>query len=133
MDGLERRREERISCKLKVGEVNGQYCAGTYLFDISSLGAQLEIGYPIAIGDSAEFSLSLPSGRLEEQEAYHFAGRVAWIKRIDLAPRRYRIGLSFFTQIKDWKQILAGILYQPGNQYFWGSPPGLPQHTVIRA
>lgn len=113
MNALDRRREERIPCKVKVGEVNGQSCPGTYLLDISSLGAQLETGYPIAIGDSAEFGLSLPSGRPEEKEAYRFAGQVAWIKRTDLAPRRYRIGLSFFTQINAWKKFLAGLRYQP--------------------
>jgi len=112
MNALDRRREERVRCKLKVEEVNRRSCPGTYLLDISSLGAQLETRYPIAIGDSAEFGLSLPSVRPKENEAYRFAGRVAWIKRIDLAPMRYRIGLSFFTQINAWKKFLAGLRYQ---------------------
>jgi Tfp pilus assembly protein PilZ len=112
MNALERRQEERILCVLGVGRINGQPCPDTYLTDISSIGAQLETGYSLAIGDSVDFDLSQAAETPEEKETYVFAGQVVWIKESEPARKRYRIGLSFFTPFNETNKILAKFRYR---------------------
>jgi hypothetical protein len=112
MEFLERRREQRILCVLGVGKLNGQPCPDTYLIDISSLGAQLETGRPLAIGDSVDFHLSPAVDAPEEMGAYVFAGQVVWIKESEPDHQRYRVGLSFFSPCRETTKILAKFRYR---------------------
>ncbi len=112
MGHLDRRREGRILCVLGVGEINGQSCPDTYLLDISSIGAQLETGYSLAIGEAVEFDLPQMAEAPEEKGAYRFAGRVVWVKEAVPDPKRFRIGLSFFTPFSETTKILAKFRYR---------------------
>ena len=112
MEDLERRRKERIRCILGVGKINGESCPNTFLTDISSIGAQLETGYSLAIGDPVEFYLSPAVETREEKEAYLIAGRVVWIKESEIDLKRFRIGLSFSTPIREATEILAQFRYR---------------------
>ena len=112
MGFLERRREARVLCVLEVGEINGHTCPDAYLVDISSIGAQLETGRSLAIGEAVEFDLPQMAGAPEEKGAYHFAGRVVWVKETVPHPKRYRIGLSFFAPFGDTTKVLAQFRYR---------------------
>ena len=112
MGFLNRRREARVLCVLGVGEINGHTCPDTYLVDISSIGAQLETGRSLAIGAAVEFDLPQVAEAPEEKGAYHFAGRVVWVKEAAPEPKRYRIGLSFFTPFGDTTKVLAKFRYR---------------------
>lgn len=111
MNVLERRREERIRCVLGIGKINGQSCPNTYLTDISSIGAQLETGYSLAIGDSVDFDLS-QAAETPEEGTYVFAGQVVWIQESEPDLKRYRIGLSFFTPFNETNKVLAKFRYR---------------------
>jgi len=112
MGHLDRRREGRVLCVLGVGEINGQSCPDTFLLDISSIGAQLETGYSLAIGDPVEFVLPQVAEVPEERGACRIAGQVVWIKEAVPDPKRYRIGLSFFAPISEATKILAKFRYR---------------------
>lgn len=112
MENLERRRKERIRCILGVGKINGQSCPNTFLTDISSIGAQLETGYSLTIGEPVEFYLSPATETPAEKEAYLIAGQVVWIKECEPDLNRFRIGLIFSTPISEATEILAQFRYR---------------------
>jgi hypothetical protein len=112
MGFLDRRREARILCVLGVGEINGQSCPDTYLLDISSIGAQLETGYSLTIGEAVEFGLPQMAEAPEEKGGYRIAGRVVWVKEAVPDPKRFRIGLSFFTPCSETTKILEKFRYR---------------------
>ena len=112
MQGLERRRKERIRCILGVGKINGQTCPHTFLTDISSIGAQLETDFSLTIGDPVEFYLSPATETPAAKEAYLIAGQVVWIKESELDLQRFRIGLLFSTPISEATEILAQFRYR---------------------
>ncbi len=111
MEFIERRREQRILCALGVGEINGRSCPDTYLIDISSIGAQLETGHSLEIGEPVEFNLS-PPAETPEEKAYRFAGQVVWKKESEPDLNRYRIGLSFFVPFKETTKVLEKFRYR---------------------
>jgi len=113
MGYLDRRREVRILCVLGVGEINGQSCPDTYLLDISSIGAQLETGYSLTIGEAVEFDLPQMADAAEQQGAYRLTGRVVWVKEAAPDPKRFRIGLNFLAPIREATNILAKFRYRP--------------------
>jgi hypothetical protein len=112
MEFRERRREERILCVLGVGKINGQPCPDTYLLNLSSVGAQLETGYSLAVGDAVDFDLSLAAEATEELGAFVFAGQVMWVKESQPELKRYRIGLSFFTPFRETTKVLEKFRYR---------------------
>lgn len=112
MEALERRREERIRCILGVGEINGKSCPNTFLTDISSIGAQLETGVSLEIGDAVEVGLSPSVEAPAEEGRYRLTARVAWVRASEPDPRRYRIGLRFFAPLSEATKILAKFRYR---------------------
>ncbi|RJR32613.1 MAG: hypothetical protein C4567_18230 [Deltaproteobacteria bacterium] len=112
MEIRERRREERILCVLGVGKINGQLCPDTYLLNFSSVGAQLETGYSLAVGDAVDFDLSQEVDSPGEQGAYVFAGQVMWVKESHPEQKRYRVGLSFFSPLRETTRILEKFRYR---------------------
>jgi hypothetical protein len=112
MGFLNRRREARVLCVLGIREINGQHCPDTYLVDISAIGAQLETGRSLAIGEAVEFDLPQMGEVPEENGVHRFAGQVVWVKEATPDPQRYRIGLSFFHPFSETTKILAKFRYR---------------------
>jgi hypothetical protein len=109
---LDRRREARVMCVLGVGAINGQSCPDTYLVDISSIGAQLETGHSLGIGEAVEIDLPQMAEAPEDREGYRFSGRVVWVKEAVPELKRFRIGLSFFQPFREATKILANFRYR---------------------
>jgi hypothetical protein len=109
MGHVDRRRAERFNCDLEIEEVNKQPCPYTYLRDISHLGAQLETSHQFATGNSIEVGLSLPAETGVGKNAYRLAAQVVWIIESAQGPKRYRLGLSFFTPFTETTKILGQL------------------------
>lgn len=112
MGFLERRREARVLCVLGVGAINGQACPDTYLVDISSIGAQLETGHSLGIGEAVEIDLPQMEEAPEDKRCCRFAGRVVWVKEAVPDLKRFRIGLSFLHPLREATSILANFRYR---------------------
>jgi hypothetical protein len=87
------RKVQRFPARLSLVELNGQASPGSYLVDISSLGAQLESPLAPALRTPVDFIIRFPWGDRETR----LAGMVKWVKPLMGEPGRFRVGLSFFN------------------------------------
>jgi hypothetical protein len=87
------RQVQRFPVRLSLHEVNGRPAPDSYLVDISSLGAQLEISQFMALNAPLEFVVRFPWGEKET----NLSGSVKWIKPLIGKPGRFRLGLRFFA------------------------------------
>ena len=87
------RKVQRFPVRLSLHEVNGRPAPDSYLVDISSLGAQLEISQFMALNAPLAFVVRFPWGEKET----HLSGKVRWIKPLIGKSGRFRLGLHFFS------------------------------------
>lgn len=85
------RRAQRYPVRLEVKEINGRLAAGTFLVDLSALGARLESPVPLAPRNQVNFTVFLPGAATETR----LSGVVVWVKPLLDSPGRYQIGLQF--------------------------------------
>ncbi len=86
------RRVKRYPVRLPVRELNGKPVNGTYVVDLSSLGARLETGTPLAPRNLVEFTVILPDHEIETR----LCGQVIWMRPLLHFPGRFNLGLYFF-------------------------------------
>jgi hypothetical protein len=88
----ERRRAKRTVELLGIKEINQQPGAGTFIKDLSPLGAKLETPLSFLPGDTVEFSYLRPG---EEREIHHW-GQVVWVLPSPDKPGHFLMGIEFF-------------------------------------
>ncbi|MDI6853785.1 MAG: PilZ domain-containing protein [Deltaproteobacteria bacterium] len=86
------RRVKRYPVRLPVKELNGRPADGTFVVDLSSLGARLETDTPLAPRNLVEFTVILPDHEIETR----LYGRVIWLRPLLHFPGRFNLGLCFF-------------------------------------
>jgi hypothetical protein len=86
------RRVQRYEVRLQVRVLNGQPAQDTYVVDLSSLGARLETGSPLAPRNPVEFTVILPDHEVE----IRLSGQVIWMRPLLHLPGRFHMGLQFF-------------------------------------
>ncbi len=86
------RRAQRYPVNLPVAELNGRQVAGTFVVDLSSLGARIEATAPLSTRNHVEMTISLP-----DQEPLVLSGQVAWLRPMVNAPGRFQMGVCFFN------------------------------------
>jgi PilZ domain len=85
------RKVQRFPIRLSLHEVNGRPAPDSYLVDISSLGAQLETPFFMALNAPVEFVVRFPWGDKETR----LMGLLKWIKPLIGKPGRFRLGMRF--------------------------------------
>jgi Tfp pilus assembly protein PilZ len=80
--------------------------------DISSIGAQLETGHSLAIGEAVELDLPQLAETPEAKGGHQVAGRVVWVKEAAPDLQRYHIGLTFSQPLREATKILANFRYR---------------------
>ena len=86
------RRVKRFEVRLEVRELNGQPVRDTYVVNLSSLGARLETGSPLAPRNPVEFTVILPDHEVETR----LPGQVMWMRPLLYFPGRFHMGIQFF-------------------------------------
>lgn len=87
------RKVQRFPVRLSLHELNGQPAPDSYLVDLSSLGAQVEIPLFLALHTTVEFVVRFPWRETETR----LSGQVIWIKPVIGRPGRFRLGMRFFS------------------------------------
>jgi Flp pilus assembly CpaE family ATPase len=85
------RRAQRHPVHLEVKELNGQQVAGTFIVDISTLGARLESSTPLNLKDQVEFSFHQPN----EDTLTRVTGVIVWVQPAAGKTDRYQMGVQF--------------------------------------
>jgi len=85
------RKVQRFPVRLSLHELNSRPAPDSFLVDISSLGAQVEIPQFSALNAPLEFVVRFPWSEKETR----LTGLVKWIKPLIGKPGRFRLGLRF--------------------------------------
>lgn len=85
------RQVSRLPVRLQVSELDGHPGEGTYLVDLSPLGAQIETSALVTPGSYVRLRFFLPG----DQEETNLVGMVVWINTVLNSPGKYLWGLSF--------------------------------------
>jgi hypothetical protein len=85
------RQVSRLPVRLQVSELDGHPGEGTYLVDLSPLGAQIETSTLGTPGSYVRLRFFLPG----DQEETNLVGMVVWINVVLNSPGQYLWGLSF--------------------------------------
>ena len=95
------RRVMRYPVRLELAEINGQSAQGSYVLDISALGAKLETVAPLSPRELVDFAFFLP----EEHTPRRLAGQVVWMRPAPTAPERFWVGVRLLQSVWELDQL----------------------------
>jgi hypothetical protein len=95
------RRAQRYPVHLEINSLNGKPAGGSFIVDLSALGAKLESSTPLSPRHQVEFTFTLPGCAAETKAV----GTVVWMRPLLTAPGRYHMGIKFFNSVWEIDQM----------------------------